>query len=40
MQFARDPTVRPDKGQLARNPVTKQISDADRCTAVELGDLI
>jgi len=45
MQFAHnttsaDPTVRPDRGQLARNLRTKQIHDADRCTAVELGDLI
>jgi len=45
MQFANDltyadPTVRPDRGQLARNPETKQIRDADRCRAVELGDLI
>jgi len=45
MQFAHDltsanPTVRPDTGQFARNPATKQIRDADRCTAVELGDLI
>jgi len=45
MQFAHDstsadPTVRPDIGQLARNPATKQIRNADCCTAVELDDLI
>jgi len=45
MQFAHDstsadPTVRPDRGQLARNPAMKQIREADRCTAVKLGDLI
>jgi len=45
MQFAHDSTstdssVRPDRGPLARNPATKQIRDADHCTAVELGDLI
>jgi len=45
MQFihdstSADPTLRPDRGQLARNPATNQIRDAYRCTAVELGDLI
>jgi len=45
MQFAHDSTsaylsVRPDRRQLARNSAPKQIRDADRCTAVELGDFI
>jgi len=45
MRFVHDSTsadlsVCPDRGQLARNPATKQIHDADRCTAVEFGDLI
>jgi len=45
MQFAHNstpanPIVRPDRGQLAQSLATKQIRDADRCTAVELGDLI
>jgi len=35
-----DPSVRLDRGQLTRNLATNQIRDADRCTAVELDNLI
>jgi len=45
MQFAHDststdPTVHPDRGQLALSPAMKQIRNADSCTVVELCDLI
>jgi len=43
MQFAHgstsaDPAVRPDRAARL-NPAMKQILNADRCTAVDLGDL-